>query len=133
MYICMNQGVQGKCITNKATPTRTTLFQRKKELPWVGLEPTTLRFPSRALFLLSFQGCSVCTCTLPLVQDTQALINPWRACARVTVVVLCVCLSVTALAATVSIYTCNQRHPWVSLRLLKVWNFEKTFRSRVMA
>ena len=63
--------------------------------------------------------------------------NPRRACARVTVVVcLSVCLSVTALAATVSVYTCNQRHPWVSLRfylILNVWNFEIPFRSRVMA
>ena len=70
-------------------------------------------------------------------QSHSSLINPRRACARVTVVLLCVCLSVclsvTALAATVSVYTCNQRHPWVSLRLyliLNVWNFEK---SRVMA
>ena len=39
--------VQGKCITNKATPTR------KNELPWVGLE---LR---RVLFLLSYQGMYV--------------------------------------------------------------------------
>ena len=27
----MNQGVQGKCITNKATPTRTTPFSKEKE------------------------------------------------------------------------------------------------------
>ena len=69
-------------------------------------------------------------------------INPRRACARVSPACVCVCvcvsvcLSVTALAATVSVYTCNQRHPWVSLRLyliLNVWNFEKPFRSRVMA
>ena len=26
----MNQGVQGKCITNKATPTRTTPFSKEK-------------------------------------------------------------------------------------------------------
>ena len=51
----MNQGVQGKCITNKAAPTRTT---RKKELPWVGLEPMTLRLLGRVLFLLSYQGSS---------------------------------------------------------------------------
>ena len=30
--LCMNQGVQGKCITNKATPTRTTPFSKEKEL-----------------------------------------------------------------------------------------------------
>ena len=30
-HLCMNQGM---CIT---IPTRTTPFQRKKELPWVGL------------------------------------------------------------------------------------------------
>ena len=27
---CMNQGVQSKCITNKATPTRTTPFSKEK-------------------------------------------------------------------------------------------------------
>ena len=59
-------------------------------------------------------------------------------CSRPVCVPVCVsvCLSVTAEAATVSVYTCNQRRPWVSLRLyliLNVWNFEKPFRSRVMA
>ena len=59
-------------------------------------------------------------CSFPLV-------NPRRACARVTVVVLCVCvclcvclsvyLSVTALAASASVYTSKQRYPRVSLRL----------------
>ena len=51
------------------------------------------------------------------VMKNELLINPRRACARVTVVVLCVCIcpSVTALAATVSVYTCDQRHPRVSL------------------
>ena len=75
----------------------------------------------------------VCMCVCVCVCVCVCLTNPRRACARVTVVVLCVqcvsvCLSVTALAATVSVYTCNQRHPWVSLRLyliLNVWNFEK--------
>ena len=71
-----------------------------------------------------------CVCVYVCVCVCVCLTNPRRACARVTVVVLCVqcvsvCLSVTALAATVSVYTCNQRHPWVSLRLLNVWNFEK--------
>ena len=28
--ICMDQGVQGKCITNKATPTRTTPLSKEK-------------------------------------------------------------------------------------------------------
>ena len=40
-------------------------------------------------------------------------------------VCLSVCLSVTALAATVSVYACNQRHPQVSLRpylILNLWN-----------
>ena len=27
---CMSQGVQGKCIENKATPTRTTPFSKEK-------------------------------------------------------------------------------------------------------
>ena len=31
-YVCMDQGMQGKCITNKATPTRTTPFSKEKEL-----------------------------------------------------------------------------------------------------
>ena len=55
LSICINQGVQGKCITNKAGQY---IFQRKKELPWVGLVPTTFCFPGRALFLLSYQGSS---------------------------------------------------------------------------
>ena len=48
----------------------------------------------------------------------QPLINPRRACARVTVVVLCVCLSVclSALAASASVET-KQRYTRVSLRL----------------
>ena len=70
----------------------------------------------------------------------RVVINPRRACARVTVIVLCVCLSVclsvTALAASTSVYTCDQRHPRIFRRLyldINVWIFEKTFRSRVMA
>ena len=61
------------------------------------------------------------------------LVNPRRACARVTVVVLCVCLSVPALA---SVETRNQRYPLVSLRLFldfDSWIFEKNSRSKVMA
>ena len=49
------------------------------------------------------------------------VINPRRACARVTVVVLCVCLSVypsvPALAASASVETSKQRYSRVSLRL----------------
>ena len=53
------------------------------------------------------------------------LINPRRACARVTVLVLCVCLcvcvsvypSVPALAASASVGTSKQRYSRVSLRL----------------
>ena len=50
------------------------------------------------------------------------IINPRRACARVTVVVLCVCVSVypsvPALAASVSVGTSKQRYSRVSVRLL---------------
>ena len=56
--------------------------------------------------------------------------NPRRACARVTVVVS-VCLSVPALAASASVETSNQRYPLVSLRLFldfDSWIFEKHFR-----
>ena len=44
---------------------------------------------------------------------------PRRACARVTVVVLCVCVypSVPALAASASVETSKQRYSRVSLRL----------------
>ena len=44
----------------------------------------------------------------------KPFINPRRACARVTVLALCVCVSVcpsvTALAASASAYTCSQRY-----------------------
>ena len=54
-----------------------------------------------------------------------SIINPRRACARVTVGVVCVCLSVClsvypsvpALAASASIETSKQRYSRVSLRL----------------
>ena len=51
----------------------------------------------------------VCTC----------IVNHRRACARVTVVVLCVYLSVCyrSIAASALVYTCNQRYSQVSLRL----------------
>ena len=70
----------------------------------------------------------------------EDVINPRRACARVTVVVLCVCLSVypsvPALAASASVETSKQRYSRVSLRLFldfDSWIFEKTFREKVMA
>ena len=59
-------------------------------------------------------------CRSPRILVFVSLINPRRACARVTVVVLCVylcvclsvclsvCPSVTALAASASAYTCDQ-------------------------
>ena len=50
------------------------------------------------------------------------LVNPRRACARVTVVVLCVCvsvyLSVPALATSASVEDSKQRYSRVSLRIL---------------
>ena len=65
------------------------------------------------------------------------VINPRRACARVTVVILCVCLfvclsvclSVPALAASASVETSNQRYPLD----FDSWIFEKKSRSKVMA
>ena len=68
------------------------------------------------------------------------IVNPRRACARVTVLVLCVCvsvcLSVPGLAASAFVYIHKQRYTQVSLRLFldfDSWIFEKTFRSKVMA
>ena len=76
------------------------------------------------------------------------LINPRRACARVTVVVVCVCvcvcvcvsvsvyLSVPALAASASVEDSKQRYSRVSLRPFldfDSWIFEKPFRSKVIA
>ena len=75
-------------------------------------------------------------------------INPRRACARVTVVDVCVCvcvcqsvcvsvyLSVPALAASASVEDSKQRYSRVSLRLFldfDSWIFEKPFRSKVIA
>ena len=62
------------------------------------------------------------TCGVWAIYHTQGLhINPRRACARVTVVVVCVCLSVypsvPALAASASVETSKQRYSRVSLRL----------------
>ena len=61
-------------------------------------------------------------CTFMHVQNVcMYIINPRRACARVTVVVLCVCVSVypsvPALAASASVETSKQRYSRVSLRL----------------
>ena len=57
LFFSMNQGVQGKCITNKATHTnQDNSFFKGKGAAWVGLEPTTLRLLGRVLFLLSYQG-----------------------------------------------------------------------------
>ena len=72
----------------------------------------------------------------------STVINPRRACARVTVVDVCVCvcvsvyLSVPALAASASVEDSKQRYSRVSLRLFldfDSWNFEKPFRSKVIA
>ena len=53
--------------------------------------------------------------------SAMLVINPRRACARVTVVVLCVCVSVypsvPTLAASASVETSKQRYSRVSLRL----------------
>ena len=38
--------------------SRQSLFLRKNELPQVGLEPTTLYTPDRALYQLSYRGSS---------------------------------------------------------------------------
>ena len=71
---------------------------------------------------------TIVTSTLPspsvasyMVELNPTVINPRRACARVTVVVLSVCLSVypsvPALAASASVETSKQRYSRVSLRL----------------
>ena len=66
------------------------------------------------------------TCSVKALQKNgRLIINPRRACARVTVVVLSVCvcicpsvcLSVPALAASASVGTSKQRYLRVSLRL----------------
>ena len=73
-------------------------------------------------------------------QYSTLLINPRRACARVTVVDVCVCvsvyLSVPALAASASVEDSKQRYSRVSLRLFldfDSWIFEKPLRSKVIA
>ena len=81
--------------------------------------------------MVSFEKCN----------SVLVVVYPRRACAaRVTVLALCVCpsvcLSVTALAATAIVSTCNQRHLRHYYRLFldfNSWIFEKAFRSKVMA
>ena len=68
------------------------------------------------------------------------IINPRRACARVTVVVSCVCvsvcLSVTALAASTCVHSGHKRYTRVSRRPFldfDSWIFEKRYRFRDIA
>ena len=77
--------------------------------------------------------------------DTLTTPGAGACAARVTVLALCVCplsvclsvcLSVTALAATAFVSTCNQLHLRNYYRLFldfNSWIFEKAFRSKVMA
>ena len=80
------------------------------------------RTPGSANNATCLDNAFVCIQSLHLC----TLINPRRACARVTVVVLCVCVSlsvypsVPALAASKP--TNNGTHR------INVWSFEKTFR-----
>ena len=53
-----------------------TFFQRKKMLPWVGLEPTTLCFLDRVLFLLSYQGSSAGRALSLQYNTTQGKVKP---------------------------------------------------------
>ena len=84
----------------------------------------------KALASLALYGCSsvqrkATVLKVVAVMYKQAprlsFINPRRACARVTVLVLCVCVSVypsvPALAASASVETSKQRYSRVSLRL----------------
>ena len=64
------------------------------------------------------------------------LINPRRMRRRVTVVILCVCVSVTMLAATYLVYTSQVRFRRVLygiFKVLVVWLSLKMLRSRVLA
>ena len=64
------------------------------------------------------------------VSDQTMIINPRRACAaRVTVLALCVCVSVCLLPAT----NCILRHYYRLFLDFNSWIFEKAFRSKVMA
>ena len=65
----------------------------------------------------------------------KSIVNPRRACARVTVLVLCVCQCVSV-SASASVEDSKQRYSRVSLRLfldLDSWIFEKPLRSKVIA
>ena len=76
-------------------------------------------------FLVDYLSCLISPVPVPCFRTATVLINPRRACARVTVVVLSVCvsvclsvcLSVPALAASASVGTSKQRYLRVSLRL----------------
>ena len=83
----------------------------------------------------------LCGC---MVNGTFALsiINPQRACARVTVVVLCVCvclsvcLSVTTFSPTSRNKTAKKRYVWLyryTSLILKLAIFVKVLHSKVMA
>ena len=86
----------------------------------------------------------VCVCGVQVTLDLHivgTIINPWRACtARVTVVVVCVCLSVClsvpSLAKASLGSTLRQRYVQHLYRLFSVLTRDfskKTFRSKVMA
>ena len=79
-------------------------------------------------------------CVLAYTTGRANIVKPQRACTRVTVVVLCVCLSVcvsvTALAAIYLVYMSKVMWHIVSCRLLKiciVWISLKKFPSGDMA
>ena len=81
--------------------------------PWYNLHGVMPAYEFRRGFCTLCFHCFVCVC-----------------------ICLSVCPSVTALAASASAYTCSQRYSGVCLRLFLdkyVWNFEKNFRSRVIA
>ena len=66
----------------------------------------------------------------------EVLINPLRMRSRVTVVVLCVCLSVTTLVARELISTvqaCYQRNQHDTSKVFNTWISLKTLCSKVMA
>ena len=78
------------------------------------------------------------TITVRFAMSVAFVINPRRACARVTVVCVSVSvyLSVPALAASASVEDSKQRYSRVSLRLFldfDSWIFEKPLRSKVIA
>ena len=68
---------------------------------------------------------------------TPGVINPWRACAaRVTVLGLCVCLSVTTFSDATCNETAKKRYQRVQCHtgfIFKMAIFVKMLRSKVMA